>query len=174
MRPGSERAFFLNCTGIREATVPASAVLAAPEEFADPHGNERKTIGAGALAGCAQLTSLTAPAVGVLGGLFGDTKGVLAVFDAYGLHGDRRLGFCRFHRAPRDRSAGYNNTRSSVRHILQTRQIGGSASVISGSICSRRLPERKGTVPSGKGQKSLPTRCSKIVRRLRKFRFRKV
>ena len=68
---------FLNCTGIREATVPASAVSLLPKENLQTLTVTSGTIGAGALAGCAQLTSLTAPAVGVLGGLFGDTKGVL-------------------------------------------------------------------------------------------------
>ena len=67
---------FLNCTGIREATVPASAVSLLPKNLQTLTVTSG-TIGAGALAGCAQLTSLTAPAVGVLGGLFGDTKGVL-------------------------------------------------------------------------------------------------
>ena len=68
---------FLNCTGIREATVPASAVSLLPKENLQTLTVTSGTIGSGALAGCAQLTSLTAPAVGVLGGLFGDTKGVL-------------------------------------------------------------------------------------------------
>ena len=67
----------MNCTGIREATVPASAVSLLPKENLQTLTVTSGTIGAGALAGCAQLTSLTAPAVGVLGGLFGDTKGVL-------------------------------------------------------------------------------------------------
>ena len=170
---GFERAFFLNCTGIREATVPASAVSLLPKNLQTLTVTSG-TIGAGALAGCAQLTSLTAPAVGVLGGLFGDTKGVPAVFDA--IRTARRSPPRLLPVSPRSarsicrkQSRRSARARSRARHILQTRQIGGSASVISGSICSRRLPERKGTVPSGKGQKSLPTRCSKIVRRLRKF-----